>query len=219
MKLLPFINSAPNVTPSPFLTDYCRWADETASDKPYFYGKWSLKWVLSIITPDLKPSQITALAHHLVIELASINNPEEMVQYEAARLMAFRPWQNMLNHVKARAVDVTTLQQVKAGPFSIVINNTPDNLNSLIFRHTYADAVVSVNSETMAAGIALRVNSKINQLAGFKIYLQNKLNEAEPGWHHNPEKATYNNYGIRSNTPTTFTTESLSELFTNYFNN
>lgn len=220
MKLTPFLEKLNNKSPAlvtPFINSYFHWADKIAAEKPYFYGHWSLKWALSIILPSLKPIQQEHLIHHIASELAFLDNPEEVAQFNAIKLVALHPWRQTLNEYKNQ-VDVRKLNYFHAGDYKVVVNTTPNNLASMIFRKTNADAIIQVNPETQSAAISVRVNSPLNNLEGFKHYLWAEL-QKETGWKYNGNwpPSMFINYGIQSNTPTRHTQHSLSQLFTNYF--
>jgi len=234
MKLLPLLEKIrlrqPNLV-TPFVLEYFQWADVTGDNKPYFYGKWSLKWALSVISPHLTDGQLRTLVHHIVSELAIAETPEETAQYNAVKMSAMAPYRNFLNEVK-NLTDVASLPSFHAGGFKFVVNNTTDNLSSMILRRTNADAIVFVNPEHQSAGITIRVNSKLNLLTGFKEYLRNTL-PTEPGWNitnayttvvetNNKDNSDlcqnmFINYGQQTKTPTSHTVESITQIINNYF--
>jgi len=222
MKLLPLLESIQKLQPklvSGFIHDYFSWADKRQETKPFFYGKWSLKWALSIILPGLSPVEQKTLIHHLITELYTIDDCEDTVQFNALKLIALRPWKQMLNEQK-KEINVKKLPYITTGNnFILVQNDTPNNLSSLIFRKTKADLIVSVNPETNAAAISFRMNSKINQLDGFRAYLLNTLQKSEDGWKTlGTPPSVYINYGIQTKTPTIHTIKSLTNIITKYFN-
>jgi len=167
---------------TPFIADYFHWADHPGQDKPYFYGKWSLKWALASITEaGATEVQLKTAMHHILLQLQNNPNPEDTVQFNAMELVALSPWKRELNRRKID-IDVKQLPAFFAGSFKFIINDTPNNLTNIIFRRTNTDAIIARNPETLAAAIILRTNSKINNLAGFKAYLTDTLTTSEPGW-------------------------------------
>jgi hypothetical protein len=225
---------------TPFIDEYFGWADMPGHEKPYFYGKWSLKWAIWFVIETQKPTpiQIKMMIHHLLCELAAHPYPEETAQFNAITLMAFLPWKQAMNNHKIETVNVKKLPTFTAGDFTFAVNHTPDNLTSVIFRQTRADGIIHVNPETQAAAIIFRVNSRINYMAGFMAYIENELFSTEPGWKalgsprgrglSSSSRGTrsasdgggnvfFINHGIQSKTPTTHTTETLKQFIQNYF--
>lgn len=207
---------------TPFIIDYFEWADKPAQEKPYFYGKWSLKWALAtIIEEGATPTQLRTVMHHILLQLKGVEDTENIVQFNTTILVALSPWKEALNRRKIQT-DINALPQFFAGKYKFVINESSDNLTSMIFRRTNADAIIARNPETLAASVIFRINSPINHLVGFKFYLYEELITSETGWktlgqEDDPDKINvFINHGIQSGTSTIHTIETLTRIILNY---
>ena len=216
MQIQPFLEKIKKNQPcliTPFIENYFEWADKVGHEKPYFYGKWSLKWILcNIEEKKLTDGQWNVTIHHMLCELALLPNPEEIIQFNAIKLVAFRPWKQFLNNKKNK-IDVHSLPVFYSGGFKFVENDTADNLTSMIFHRTNADGIIGVNPETHAAMVTFRVNSKINDNWVFTSALEHKLTNSEPGWKtYGYPPQMFINHGLESKTPTSFDLDSLRSV-------
>ncbi len=222
MKMQPFLDEAMKLCPAqvtPLVEEYCYWADKLEEEKPYYYGTNSLKWVLYKIRElSLTDAQEKTMVHHIILELYVSDDAKNKIQFDAGRLNAFRPWKQFLIS-QNQEVDIKDLPRFQVMKFLFIENETTHSLTSRIFKGTRADGIVFRNPEIKSSGIIFRVNSRINQIDELKDYILSQLQSIENGWEtFGDDRHMIVNYGIRSQSPSVITIDSLKKILNDYFN-
>lgn len=237
MQLSQLLTKQPTALVTPFIADYAAEADRPAHNKKYYFGRGSLKWALSIIltSPNSPPfpssggvavgrggkgltdAEIRVLLHHILLELATLPNPEETCQFEIWSLTSLTLWRGVILEQK-RTYNIAALLSFFAGNYKFICNPTGLNLTGMIFRKTNADAIIMYDPEQQSAGLVFRVNSRIMENDDFVIYMIKALAASEPGWNAVGDPVNlFINHGLRNQTPTIHNTETILKIIQDYF--
>jgi hypothetical protein len=172
---------------TPEIKAYCTEADapETERTGQFELGYNSLKWALCSVN-DINPDAVKNLFRDILFEFYARQLPFQQIEINILTFSAIYPYKAQLK--QRSTVDISTLGSFSLsigegrGEAFFIINESTQNLTSKIFRETQADAIIFNNQYYNSAGIIFRVKSKLNNMAGFKNYLLDKLSACEPGW-------------------------------------
>ena len=171
---------------TPEIKAYCTEADAPEAERTgqYKLGYNSLKWGLCAVN-EINPDAVKNLLRDILFEFYARQLPFQQLEINILTFSAMYLYKAQLK--QRNTIDVATLPSFVIASeakqsLCFVVNESTQNLTSKIFRETTADAIIFNNQYYNSAGITFRVKSKLNNMAGFKNYLLDKLSACEPGW-------------------------------------
>lgn len=211
-----FQKHKPEVVP-PFIEEYCIVSEQPGHDKKFNFGFGSLKWAMYRLH-EIDNDNLQIIFYGIMCEFKLDMLNENDIQFKVQKSYFLRKYRKELNQWPSIPA-IENTETFTVGEYTFAVNTSNLNLTSRIFRHTNVDAIVFVNPVTLEAGVAIRIDAKLNNLEGFKQYLLNILSQKEEGWsicgEHRNRVMTY---GKLSENTTGVTIVELQSLINDYFN-
>ena len=116
----------------------------------------------------------------LILELLARGWDYSRLETHITTFAAIKPYKQMLKEQMETPVDLSAINVFHAAGYSFAVNETTNELTSVIFKKLGVDAIIFRDPDTQFSGLLININSRLAELSGFKMAITKSIKGIEP---------------------------------------